>query len=122
LGRYRMNFADIMPVAGLDEGTLENRFDNDFYAGSVVGKTGTLHRTDSGVSALSGEVNTAKGKLLFVIFNQRGSVNQFRSFQNLYVSLVQGQFGGPVSFNYTAVSLDKRMATSRISYPTNASH
>jgi len=122
LGRYRMNFADIMPVAGLDEGTLENRFDNDFYAGSVVGKTGTLRQTDHGVSALSGEVNTQKGKLLFVIFNQRGSVNQFRSFQNLYVSLVQGQFGGPVSFNYTAVSLDKRMATSRISYPRNASH
>jgi len=122
LRRYRMNFADIMPVAGLDEGTLENRFDNDFYAGSVVGKTGTLHRTDSGVSALSGEVNTQKGKLLFVIFNQRGSVGQFRSFQNLYVSLVQGQFGGPVSFNYKAVSLDKRMATSRITYPSNASH
>lgn len=122
LGRYRMNFADIMPVAGLDEGTLENRFDNDFYAGSVVGKTGTLRQTDNGVSALSGEVNTQKGKLLFVIFNQRGSVNQFRSFQNLYVSLVQGQFGGPVSFNYTAVSLDKRMATSRISYPNSASH
>lgn len=122
LARYRMNFADIMPVAGLDEGTLENRFDSDFYAGSVVGKTGTLHQTDNGVSALSGEVNTQKGKLLFVIFNQRGSVSKFRSFQNLYVSLVQGQFGGPVSLKYNAVSLDKRMATSQISYPTNALH
>jgi D-alanyl-D-alanine carboxypeptidase len=42
LERYKMTFADIMPVAGLDRGTLENRFDTDFSSGSVIGKTGTL--------------------------------------------------------------------------------
>ena len=72
LSRYQMSFADIMPVAGIDKGTFEKRFDTDFSTGSVVGKTGTLGNTDGGVSALAGEINTRNGKLLFVIFNQRG--------------------------------------------------
>ena len=119
LGRYKMSFADIMPVAGIDKGTLENRFDTDFAMGSVVGKTGTLGNTDAGVSALSGEINTRNGKLLFVIFNQRGSVARFRAFQNSFVSLVQGQFGGAVPMIYQPVSLDARLARSRVSYPNS---
>ncbi|MEP7211541.1 MAG: D-alanyl-D-alanine carboxypeptidase [Acidobacteriota bacterium] len=121
LGRYRMTFADIMPVAGIDKGTLERRFDTDFATGSVVGKTGTLGQTDAGVSSLSGELSTRSGSLLFVIFNQRGSVARFRSFQNNYVSLIQGQFGGPASIAYKPISLDTRLAGSRISYPNNRS-
>src|SRR4030095_3988088 len=109
LARYRMTFADIMPVAGLDRGTLENRFDTDFSSGSVVGKTGTLGSTDGGVSSLAGEMNTRSGKLLFVIFNQRGSVSRFRSFQNFYVSLIQGQFGGAESLDYKPVELETRL-------------
>lgn len=120
LARYRMTFADIMPVAGLDRGTLEKRFDTDFASGSVIGKTGTLGQTDGGASALAGEINTRNGKLLFVIFNQRGSVSRFRTFQNNYVSLIQGQFGGPAPIAYTPVSLDYRMAKTRFSYPGRA--
>jgi D-alanyl-D-alanine carboxypeptidase/D-alanyl-D-alanine-endopeptidase (penicillin-binding protein 4) len=120
LAKYKMTFADIMPVAGIDKGTLEGRFDTDFSKGSVVGKTGTLNNTDGGVSALAGEVNTRNGKLLFVIFNQRGSVSRFRSFQNFFVSLVQGQFGGAVPIKYDAMSINTRLARSRISYPENA--
>ncbi|MGQ0541536.1 MAG: D-alanyl-D-alanine carboxypeptidase [Blastocatellia bacterium] len=117
LAGYGMDFADIMPVAGVDKGTLENRFDTDFSTGSVIGKTGTLGNTDGGVSSLAGEISTRNGKLLFVIFNQRGSVNRFRSFQNFYVSLIQGQFGGAMPVSYKAVSLDVRLARTRISYP-----
>ena len=117
LARYNMTFADIMPVAGIDKGTLENRFDTDFSTGSVVGKTGTLGNTDSGVSALSGELNTRNGRYLFVIFNQHGRVAKFRVFQNYFVSLVQGQFGGAVPITYDALSLETRLARSRISYP-----
>ncbi|MEO6333419.1 MAG: D-alanyl-D-alanine carboxypeptidase [Pyrinomonadaceae bacterium] len=117
LARYKMTFADIMPVAGLDHGTLENRFDTDFSSGSVIGKTGTLGQTDGGASALTGEINTRNGKLLFVIFNQRGNVSRFRSFQNNYVSLIQSQFGGPAPVAYSAISLDYRMAKTRFSYP-----
>jgi serine-type D-Ala-D-Ala carboxypeptidase/endopeptidase (penicillin-binding protein 4) len=118
LARYRMTFADIMPVAGIDKGTLENRFDTDFSVGSVVGKTGTLGVTDSGVSALSGEINTRNGRYLFVIFNEHGRVAKFRAFQNYFVSLVQGQFGGAAPVVYDAVSLETRIARSRVSYPT----
>lgn len=118
LARYRMTFADIMPVAGVDKGTLEKRFDTDFSEGSVVGKTGTLGVTDSGVSSLAGEISTRNGRYLFVIFNQRGRVARFRSFQNYFVSLVQGQFGGPSRIAYDAVSLETRLARSRVSYPT----
>ena len=117
LARYKMTFADVMPVAGMDKGTLEHRFDTDFARGSVVGKTGTLGQTDSGVSSLTGEINTRNGKLLFVIFNQKGSVQRFRAFQNSFVSLIQGQFGGAASMNYTPVMPDARLAKSRITYP-----
>jgi len=117
LAKYKMSFTDIMPVAGVDKGTLEGRFDTDFARGSVVGKTGTLGNTDGGVSALAGEISTRNGTLLFVIFNQKGSVPRFRAFQNNYVSLIQGQFGGAAPMSYNPVSLDVRLANTRISYP-----
>jgi D-alanyl-D-alanine carboxypeptidase len=115
-----MTFADVMPVAGIDKGTLEGRFDSDFSRGSLVGKTGTLGNTDGGVSALAGEVNTRNGKLMFVIFNQRGNVSRFRSFQNSFVSLVQGQFGGAAPITYQPTPLNNRMAKTRVSYPSQA--
>ncbi|MFN6962782.1 MAG: D-alanyl-D-alanine carboxypeptidase [Pyrinomonadaceae bacterium] len=117
LAQYRMTFADVMPVAGLDEGTLEERFASDFSKGSVVGKTGTLGNTDGGVSALSGEISTRSGRFLFVIFNQRGSVARFRSFQNFYVGMIQGALGGAVPMNYSPVPLEMRLAGSRVVYP-----
>lgn len=117
LAKYKMTFADIMPVAGVDKGTLEGRFDTDFARGSVVGKTGTLGNTDGGVSALAGEISTRNGTLLFVIFNQKGSVPRFRAFQNSYVSLIQGQFGGASPMAYNPISLDVRLANTRITYP-----
>ncbi|HMO79782.1 MAG TPA: D-alanyl-D-alanine carboxypeptidase [Pyrinomonadaceae bacterium] len=117
LSGWDMTFADVMPVAGMDAGTLEGRFATDFSRGSVVGKTGTLARTDSGVSTLAGEISTREGTFLFVIFNQRGAVARFRSFQNNYVSLIQGQFGGASPVRYAPQSLDSRLARTRISYP-----
>ena len=121
LARNKMTFADIMPVAGIDHGTLERRFDTDFARGSVVGKTGTLGNTDGGVSSLAGEIQTRNGKLLFVIFNQRGSVNRFRSFQNSLISLIQGQMGGAAPMAYTGIPLDVRLANTRITYPSTRS-
>ena len=120
LEKYKMTFADVMPVAGIDKGTLEGRFDGDFSRGSLVGKTGTLGNTDGGVSALAGEVHTRNGKLLFVIFNQRGNVGRFRMFQNSFVSLVQGQFGGAVPMTYQATPLTTRLAKTRVTYPGRA--
>ena len=121
LARNKMSFADIMPVAGVDKGTLERRFNTDFSRGSVVGKTGTLGNTDGGVSSLSGEMQTNRGKFYFVIFNQRGSVARFRSFQNSLVSLIQGQLGGAAPIVYTEIAPDVRLAQTRITYPDTRS-
>ena len=68
--------AAIMPVAGIDPGTLEDRFTGLPWRGSVIAKTGTLLRTDGGASSLVGQMRAANGEvLLFVIMNQRGSVS-----------------------------------------------
>jgi serine-type D-Ala-D-Ala carboxypeptidase/endopeptidase (penicillin-binding protein 4) len=117
----KMTFGDVMPIAGMDVGTLQNRFKEGFSRGSVVGKTGTLGNTDGGVSALSGMMNTKKGKLFFVIFNQRGGVNGFRSFQNSYVAKIQDEFGGAQPFGYTTVAFATRLANTKISYPASRS-
>ncbi|MGI8786921.1 MAG: D-alanyl-D-alanine carboxypeptidase/D-alanyl-D-alanine-endopeptidase [Pyrinomonadaceae bacterium] len=117
LAKNKLTFADIMPVAGIDKGTLEGRFNTDFSRGSVVGKTGTLGNTDGGVSCLAGEIQTKNGKLLFVIFNNRGSVARFRAFQNSLVSLIQGQLGGAIPMAYNEIPLDVRLANTRIRYP-----
>ena len=121
LAKNKMTFADIMPVAGIDKGTLERRFDTDFSRGSVVGKTGTLPTGDGGVSSLTGEIQTRQGKLLFVIFNMHGNVNRFRAFQNSLVSLIQGQLGGAASLEYMPIPLDARLAKTRITYPDSHS-
>lgn len=120
LKKNKMTFADVMPVAGLDDGTLRRRFNTGFYLGSVVGKTGTLNQTDSGVSTLSGEITTRQGKFLFVIFNQRGSVGSFRNFQNFFVPLLQNELGGAIPMSYVPVPMDKRLANSRVKYPGNS--
>ena len=117
--RNRMALSDILPVAGLDDGTLRNRFNSDDNLGSVVGKTGTLSRTDGGVSSLSGEITTARGKFFFVIFNQRGGVGRFRSFQNMLVPLVQSELGGAKSMGYAPVTMERRLAATRIKYPAD---
>ena len=117
LGRYNMTFMDIFPVAGVDQGTLEERFDADWARGSVVGKTGTLGHTDGGASALAGEMNTRNGRILFVIFNMHAGVGRSRGFQNMLVPLVQAQFGGAAPLNYQGGSIEARLARSRISYP-----
>jgi D-alanyl-D-alanine carboxypeptidase/D-alanyl-D-alanine-endopeptidase (penicillin-binding protein 4) len=117
LARYKMTFGDVMPIAGIDPGTLQHRMNSFPQTGSVVGKTGTLGSTDGGASALSGEMVTKQGKFLFVIFNQRGNNSRFRNFQDSIVTLIQNQLGGAVPMTYGAVSLDERLARTRITYP-----
>lgn len=117
LARYKMTFADIMPIAGVDPGTLQNRFKNGFSLGSVVAKTGTLGNTDGGVSALCGEMQTRNGgKMLFVIFNQRGTPGRFRPFQDSYVTMIQNEHGGAAPLGYTTTAVALRMAKTRITY------
>jgi serine-type D-Ala-D-Ala carboxypeptidase/endopeptidase (penicillin-binding protein 4) len=117
LTKNKLTFADVMPIAGVDPGTLEKRFTSFNMRGSVVAKTGTLGNTDGGASSLAGEMQTRNGKMLFVIFNQRGNNSRFRAFQENFVSLIQSQYGGAMPLGYASPSLSLRMANTRITYP-----
>jgi D-alanyl-D-alanine carboxypeptidase/D-alanyl-D-alanine-endopeptidase (penicillin-binding protein 4) len=106
LQKERLSPADILPVAGIDPGTLQDRFTGLAWRGSVIAKTGTLARTDGGSSALVGQLRAANGEvLLFVIMNQRGNVWRFRENQDFLVMLIQNTRGGPKAFAYTPHAL-----------------
>ena len=110
LQKHGLTPADIMPVAGIDPGTLSDRFTDIASRGSVIAKTGTLTRTDGGASSLVGQMKTANGEvLLFVIMNQQGNVLRFRENQDYLVLQVQNSRGGPRAFNYTAHSLAMKL-------------
>ncbi len=110
LRKYKLSTTDIMPVAGIDPGTLEDRFTEVGSRGSVIAKTGTLVRTDGGVSALVGQLKTGSGDiLLFVILNQRGSVWRFRENQDFLIRQVQSTRGGPKAFDYKPIALAMRL-------------
>lgn len=111
LAKYKLSPSDIMPVAGVDPGTLQKRFTMGPSRGSVIAKTGTLIRTDGGASALVGQMHTRTGEtLLFVIFNQRGNVLRFRENQDSLVWQMQSLRGGPSPFDYRPVALAMRLA------------
>lgn len=111
LKRHRLTPSSIMPVAGIDPGTLEDRFTGLPWRGSVIAKTGTLLRTDGGASSLVGQMRTANGEtLLFVIMNQRGSVSRFRENQDYLVMLVQNTRGGPKAFDYKPSLLSMQLS------------
>ncbi len=111
LQRHRLTPSSIMPVAGIDPGTLEDRFTGLPWRGSVIAKTGTLFRTDGGASSLVGQMRTANGEtLLFVIMNQRGSVSRFRENQDYLVMLVQNTRGGPKAFDYKPSMLSMQLS------------
>jgi D-alanyl-D-alanine carboxypeptidase/D-alanyl-D-alanine-endopeptidase (penicillin-binding protein 4) len=111
LQKNRLNPSDIMPVAGIDPGTLEDRFTGPAWQGSVIAKTGTLIRTDGGASSLVGQMKTANGGvLLFVIMNQRGSVLRFRQNQDYLIMQAQNSRGGPKAFDYKPLAITMKLA------------
>jgi D-alanyl-D-alanine carboxypeptidase len=111
LQKYRLTPSAILPVAGIDPGTLEDRFTGPALRGSVIAKPGTLLRTDGGASSLVGQMRAANGEtLLFVIMNQRGSVGRFRENQDYLVMLVQNTRGGPKAFDYKPSLLTMQLA------------
>jgi D-alanyl-D-alanine carboxypeptidase len=96
LAQRNMEPDDIMPVAGIDKGTLQSRFKSADYRGAVVGKTGTLPGTDGGVSTLAGILYTKdRGPILFAIFNTRGSVKTYRQLQDRLIEDLIDESGGP---------------------------
>jgi D-alanyl-D-alanine carboxypeptidase/D-alanyl-D-alanine-endopeptidase (penicillin-binding protein 4) len=75
---------DILPVSGIDEGTLRDRLNGPGEAGHVVGKTGTFG--DYGASALIGAIPTTdRGTVYFAILNHGVPVPQARLRQDRFV-------------------------------------
>lgn len=121
LRKNRLSLSDIMPVAGVDPGTLEDRFTSPPWRGSVIAKTGTLTRTDGGVSSLIGEMRTMGGEtLLFVIMNQDGNVQRFRDNQDSLVMQVQTSRGGPRAFDYVPLRLAVKLANTQSSFAVSS--
>lgn len=75
---------DILPVSGIDDGTLRHRLDETAEAGRVVGKTGTFG--DYGASALVGAISTSdRGTVYFAILNHGIAVPEARRRQDRFV-------------------------------------
>jgi D-alanyl-D-alanine carboxypeptidase/D-alanyl-D-alanine-endopeptidase (penicillin-binding protein 4) len=75
---------DILPVSGVDEGTLRERLNGPGEAGHVVGKTGTFG--DYGASALIGAIRTTDhGTVYFAILNHGVPVPLARRRQDRFV-------------------------------------
>ena len=75
---------DILPVAGIDEGTLRDRLNAPEETGRIVGKTGTFG--DYGASALVGAIPTSdRGTVYFAILNHGVPVPEARRRQNHFL-------------------------------------
>ena len=128
LGTYSLKTEDVMPVAGVDSGTLKARFVTDAARGAVVAKTGTLVSLDNGVSTLVGIAYTKSGgPLLFGIFNSDGGVHSYRRLQDDFVERLIAEEGGPapVSRSEDALADTTRRTIVQVVYkphaPTNDS-
>ncbi len=103
LNLHNMLPEDVMPVAGVDPGTLHARLTAFDYRGTVVAKTGTLPGTDGGVSTLAGIIYTRdRGPVLFAIFNTKGSVNTYRRMQDNLLKNLIAECGGSQSATVSA--------------------
>lgn len=81
---------DILPVAGIDDGTLQRRLNAPDEAGRVVGKTGTFG--DYGASALIGAIATSdRGTVYFAILNHGVPVTEARRRQDRFLHALLAQ-------------------------------
>jgi D-alanyl-D-alanine carboxypeptidase len=95
LSNHGLKPEDVMPVAGVDSGTLRARLDGSDFRGSVIAKTGTLVSLEGGVSTLVGIAYTkSSGPLLFAIFNSAGDVSTYRRLQDQFLERLITEKGG----------------------------
>lgn len=93
LAKQKLGLNDMLPIAGVDNGTLQRRFTSPDLVGSVIGKTGTLSST----SALAGILYTKdRGPLFFAIL-ERGNPHALRPLQEEIIWMVAKDCGGALS-------------------------
>ena len=93
---------DVLPVAGVDPGTLADRLGGASARGAVVGKTGTLPSVE--VSALAGVVSARRfGRITFAILNHGLPVAEARRKQDAFLNLVLREAGArPLAYERPA--------------------
>lgn len=92
LAGHGLDLANVMPVAGVDEGTLKKRLTGPNGQGVVVAKTGTFG--DYGASALAGAMRTrSRGVVYFAILNHGVPVEEARRRQDAYVRVLMAELG-----------------------------
>ena len=99
-----LDLNDILPLVGIEAGTMDRRFTAPSERGSVIAKTGTLATTDGGVSTLAGMARSDKEDLYFIFFCWKGSINGFRSQQDRMIRQLQATRGGPRRFDMNVAS------------------
>jgi D-alanyl-D-alanine carboxypeptidase/D-alanyl-D-alanine-endopeptidase (penicillin-binding protein 4) len=84
LRAHGKDLPDVLPVNGLDAGTLKHRLIEAAHRGCVVGKTGTFGSV--GASALVGVLHTAKyGDVAFAVLNSWVPVAEARRRQDKFL-------------------------------------
>lgn len=97
LDEVQRHMQEVVAVPGVDGGTFKSRLNSPRLAKSVLAKTGTLKHT----SSLVGKVSTVSGEIYFGMFHQMdGWKGNAKIVQNLMVSEILEQFGGPKKFEY----------------------
>lgn len=91
LAGYGLNLTSVMPVAGVDEGTLKKRLAGPNGKGIVVAKTGTYG--DYGACALTGALRTQNGLVYFAILNHGIPIEEARRRQDAYVRVLIDELG-----------------------------
>jgi D-alanyl-D-alanine carboxypeptidase/D-alanyl-D-alanine-endopeptidase (penicillin-binding protein 4) len=109
LAASRHGLIDILPVTGIDDGTLHNRLNDAEAIGRVVGKTGTFG--DYGASALVGAFPSSdRGTVYFAILNHGVPVPEARRRQDALVRVLLARLQSR-SWNYQR---DPRPAIARV--------
>jgi len=93
LAGHGRTLADVLPVAGVDEGTLRHRLDGPGERGAVVAKTGTYG--SYGACALAGALRTPRhGLVYFAVLNRGVPVEPARRRQDAFVRALLAELGG----------------------------
>jgi D-alanyl-D-alanine carboxypeptidase/D-alanyl-D-alanine-endopeptidase (penicillin-binding protein 4) len=92
LARNGHALTDVLPVAGIDDGTLRARLNGPGEAGHVVGKTGTYG--DYGACALAGAIRSPRyGTVYFAILNRGIPIVPARRRQDAFLRALMRSVG-----------------------------
>jgi D-alanyl-D-alanine carboxypeptidase/D-alanyl-D-alanine-endopeptidase (penicillin-binding protein 4) len=92
LASHGLALPDVLPIAGVDPGTLAKRFDDTSSRGAVAAKTGSFG--SRGASALAGVLRTrTHGRLTFAVLNRGLPVAEARRRQDAFVHALLADAG-----------------------------